>query len=297
MFDNLEPTQGVPPGPANPNQPLNTASFPPQAKVDDIFANVKETAVPNSKNGLIPPPLKVTNRSGGLGGVLKILIILIVVLILAIGGLVVASQYFGFTGLSQFFPAQEDVQIPVVEKQVAPVSPVDTDVPVTDKKTGPGAGMPGIAEEKVATSVPPTGMPGDKPATSVSTSTPAVIPAAVSTTTPAVISSTIPAKPADIPATLDSDKDGLIDSQEISLGTNPNKADTDGDGLSDGDEVNVSKTNPLKVDTDNDELSDYDEVKVYLTNPTNPDTDADTFLDGKEVKGGYNPKGPGKLVK
>lgn len=69
----------------------------------------------------------------------------------------------------------------------------------------------------------------------------------------------------------DTDKDGLSDSIEKSLGTNPNIADTDFDGLSDGDEVNIWKTKP-----------------------TNPDTDGDGFRDGDEVKGGYNPLGNGK---
>lgn len=38
-------------------------------------------------------------------------------------------------------------------------------------------------------------------------------------------------------ATLDSDKDGLIDTQETLFGTNPNKVDTDGDGYTDNQEV------------------------------------------------------------
>jgi hypothetical protein len=51
------------------------------------------------------------------------------------------------------------------------------------------------------------------------------------------------------------------------------------------------------VDTDHDGLTDYEEVHVYHTNPLNPDTDGDGYLDGAEVKGGYDPNGPGKLVK
>lgn len=43
----------------------------------------------------------------------------------------------------------------------------------------------------------------------------------------------------------DSDQDGLSDSEEISYGTNPNKADSDGDGYSDGAEVK-SGYNPRK---------------------------------------------------
>ncbi|MFA6304276.1 MAG: hypothetical protein WCV73_01845 [Patescibacteria group bacterium] len=75
------------------------------------------------------------------------------------------------------------------------------------------------------------------------------------------------------PAILDSDKDGLDDEEEATLSTNPNEPDSDGDGL-----------------------FDREEVKVYLTDPLNPDSDGDGYLDGAEVKGGYNPKGAGKLL-
>lgn len=44
---------------------------------------------------------------------------------------------------------------------------------------------------------------------------------------------------------IDSDQDGLSDSEEKSYGTNPRKADTDGDGYSDGAEVSAGY-NPLK---------------------------------------------------
>lgn len=71
---------------------------------------------------------------------------------------------------------------------------------------------------------------------------------------------------------VDTDGDGVMDAEEATLGTDPAKPDTDGDGLSDGEEVNK-----------------------YGTDPKNPDTDGDTYTDGAEVKGGYNPRGPGKL--
>jgi len=45
---------------------------------------------------------------------------------------------------------------------------------------------------------------------------------------------------------LDSDKDGLNDSDERSFGTNPNDVDTDDDSLSDYDEIFKYKTNPLE---------------------------------------------------
>jgi hypothetical protein len=44
----------------------------------------------------------------------------------------------------------------------------------------------------------------------------------------------------------DSDKDGLYDSWEVILGTNPNNSDTDGDGFSDWEELYVYKSDPLQ---------------------------------------------------
>ncbi|MFA6393428.1 MAG: CAP domain-containing protein [Patescibacteria group bacterium] len=70
----------------------------------------------------------------------------------------------------------------------------------------------------------------------------------------------------------DSDADGIPDSLEEELGTDPFNADTDGDGL-----------------------RDYEEAFVYGTNPNNPDTDGDGIPDGREVKAGTNPLGAGPL--
>lgn len=53
----------------------------------------------------------------------------------------------------------------------------------------------------------------------------------------------------------DDDNDGLSDSQEMAIGTDPLKADTDGDGLTDKQEVSL-KTNPLSRDTDGDGVPD-----------------------------------------
>ncbi|MEI8360971.1 MAG: thrombospondin type 3 repeat-containing protein [bacterium] len=48
---------------------------------------------------------------------------------------------------------------------------------------------------------------------------------------------------------LDSDKDGLSNAQEKSIGTDPFKADTDNDGVSDGQEINVTHTNPKDINS------------------------------------------------
>jgi len=88
---------------------------------------------------------------------------------------------------------------------------------------------------------------------------------------------------------LDPDNDGLSDTGEAVLGTNPNNIDTDGDGLTDGDEVKKYLTSPILKDTDSDGLTDGEEINTYKTDANNPDTDGDTYSDGSEVKAGYDP--------
>lgn len=82
---------------------------------------------------------------------------------------------------------------------------------------------------------------------------------------------------------LDSDGDGLLDSEEVQIGTDPYDPDTDKDGLSDGEEVKVQKTDPLNPDTDWDGLKDGAEVLTYKTNPLDRDTDKGGVADGHEV--------------
>lgn len=81
----------------------------------------------------------------------------------------------------------------------------------------------------------------------------------------------------------DSDDDGLLDGEEILLGTNPDDPDTDDDGLTDGQEVLTYGTDPLDTDTDDDDLTDGQEALVYGTDPLDPDTDDDDCTDGFEV--------------
>jgi len=95
------------------------------------------------------------------------------------------------------------------------------------------------------------------------------------------------------PLRMDTDKDGLSDGDEVlKYRTDPLVADTDKDGLSDGLEVNQYKTDPLKADTDADGLNDYTEVTAFLTNPLNIDTDGGGLSDGAEIKAGKNPLDP-----
>jgi outer membrane protein OmpA-like peptidoglycan-associated protein len=82
---------------------------------------------------------------------------------------------------------------------------------------------------------------------------------------------------------LDSDGDGLLDTEEETIGTDPYDPDTDRDGLSDGEEVRRYGTDPLNPDTDYDMLKDGAEVHTYGTDPLNADTDGGGVSDGHEV--------------
>jgi thiol-disulfide isomerase/thioredoxin len=92
---------------------------------------------------------------------------------------------------------------------------------------------------------------------------------------------------------VDSDGDGLLDSEEAALGTDKDNTDTDGDGISDGDEV-AQGIDPTLADTDGDGYLDPWELaegkdpadpesRIYTGGwPYNPDKDAlvDPGLEG-----------------
>lgn len=87
---------------------------------------------------------------------------------------------------------------------------------------------------------------------------------------------------------LDSDRDGLLDSLEAQLGTNPLLADTDGDGLADGGDGLV----PVGaiaggVDSNGDGFADGEQA--FATDPLLPDTDGDGLDDGLEVSNASDP--------
>ncbi len=87
-------------------------------------------------------------------------------------------------------------------------------------------------------------------------------------------------------AAFDSDKDGLANGTEKTLGTDPYQKDTDGDGLEDGQEVEAG-TPPLDADADDDGVADgadglEDPDGDGLAGVLDPDSDDDGVLDGTE---------------
>lgn len=100
---------------------------------------------------------------------------------------------------------------------------------------------------------------------------------------------------------LDTDDDGLGDSFERRIGTDPFEGDTDGDGASDGHEV-TSGSNPnndasvpgLIIDTDNDGLPDSLEFTLG-TDPFVADSDGDGYSDGLEFRFGTDPLDPNSI--
>jgi alpha-tubulin suppressor-like RCC1 family protein len=91
----------------------------------------------------------------------------------------------------------------------------------------------------------------------------------------------------------DDDNDGVADTVEITLGTNPLTVtswsalpkDSDGDGITDSREVAIG-TNPNLADSDGDGLSDDTEIMLYCINASSNDSDGDGVLDGLDTEPG-----------
>lgn len=106
----------------------------------------------------------------------------------------------------------------------------------------------------------------------------------------------------------DTDCDGLTDTQEPAVGTDPSNPDSDGDGIGDFEEL-LGGTNPLDADTDGDGMPDNedenpgvfdlpdadddglpDEIEEILgTDPNKADTDGDGLSDLDELIAGADP--------
>ncbi|MEZ4407218.1 MAG: DUF4215 domain-containing protein [Polyangiales bacterium] len=82
----------------------------------------------------------------------------------------------------------------------------------------------------------------------------------------------------------DRDGDGLPDSYEVGIGTNPDNPDTDGDGIRDGDEVGPDRMNPINTDGDGlidarDPDDDNDTIPTLTERPMSGPRDTD--MDGR----------------
>lgn len=98
----------------------------------------------------------------------------------------------------------------------------------------------------------------------------------------------------------DLDGDGITNTDEGTIGTDPTNPDTDGDGVNDGTEVNNGSDpldpcspnlNAANCDSDGDGITNPNEGTIG-TDPTNPDTDGDGINDGTEVNNSSDPLDP-----
>lgn len=229
---------------------LNNQGQSGQPAVDDIFAETDKVSPPSAAGietrrvGLaagdnLPSPEITPKRS-----VLKIIVFV------TIGLAILGGAYLAYSQFSKIKAENEEIAVPLVPSQPVASS--------TAKKPGTPANY-----------VSPSDIPGLENSAFSSASTSEVI---LATTTDLFTEDSLP--PIDSPASstaesisrVDSDQDGLTDTEEKDLGTNINIIDTDMDGL-----------------------SDYEEVNIYKSNPLSADTDGDTYLDGAEVKNGYDP--------
>lgn len=86
---------------------------------------------------------------------------------------------------------------------------------------------------------------------------------------------------------LDSDHDGLVDAEELRIGTDKDAVDSDGDGLRDGEEVFTYGSDPGRNDTDGDGIPDLAEVIYWHTDPDSDDSDDDWLDDHTELYVNY----------
>ncbi len=251
----------------SPAQPLAQPQ-PQKQEPQDIFSEVP--TMQTSQASHLPPPGDMQSpypqeQHSGFNPKL----ILIVVAILAV--LVIAAF-----GVQFALRSQQSAQQPQVNQQAAVQQPL----PPPEQPSEPQAPPPGLVAENKE-------VPGMAPVDQLTAPIPASgtsLPTAEQPLSPSIQNTT------------DTDSDGLLNDEELQIGTDPSKRDTDGDGLSDGEEVKTYKTNPLLSDSDSDDLDDVKELKTYMSDPLNSDTDGDGYLDGAEVKNGYSPSGPGKLT-
>jgi len=85
------------------------------------------------------------------------------------------------------------------------------------------------------------------------------------------------------PLLVDTDRDGLDDRTEKTIGSDPRDVDTDDDQVGDEPEYNLHYSNPLDQDSDDDDTDDYLEITFFRTSPIMADTDGDQLGDSEEL--------------
>jgi hypothetical protein len=225
MFENLDQTKGqnltgknMPP---KPTARVGVPVAPTAAKVEDMFAGVKDVSPAQKIPGTpsLPQILASAKKESSRGG-LRIFFIIIIILVIIGLGIFVAGKFLGVDYLS-LSSWQDKISGLLVKKQTGSTIIINNETPAT----------PNTPEQPAA----PTPVTPVEPA---APETPVVTPAPVASSTPIVASSSPT-------STLDSDNDGLTDYQEINIyHTDPHNPDTDGDGYLDGAEVKAGY-NPL----------------------------------------------------
>jgi hypothetical protein len=232
MFENLDQTKGqnltgknMPP---KPTARVGVPVAPTAAKVEDMFAGVKDVSPAQKIPGTpsLPQILASAKKESSRGG-LRIFFIIIIILVIIGLGIFVAGKFLGVDYLN---PSSWTDKISGLlnKNQAGSTIIINNETPATPA-------TPNTPEQPAAPATPTPAEPA-APETPVVVNTP-------TTTTP--IASSTEVSTSSPTSTLDSDNDGLTDYQEINIyHTDPHNPDTDGDGYLDGAEVNAGY-NPL----------------------------------------------------
>lgn len=248
----VSPSHSIPPTPVmerSMSAPSETAT--PRA-ADDMFSGLDQSPKPPVRPMALGELPQRTSSSTAK------YILLFVGVVVVLGGLGFLFWEFAIRRPAAKRAASAP-QIPAVAQPTAPAPTVPTPVvPDPSPLVVPDPTLPAQGSNDVPAPLP----------------TPVVTPPAGTNIPPPEQVIPLPQQPVNTAVAVDTDEDGLSDSRELELGTDPRNRDTDADELSDGDEV-------LK----------------YGTNPLDRDTDKDSFVDGKEVQNGYNPRGSDRCAK
>lgn len=209
----------------------------------------------------------------------------------------IASDSFGnFSATSTVFTAVIDTQAPMLNEEVTDdLTPVITGQGSPNEAISIAIDIDGNGTPEVTYTVTTDSLGTWSLNTETATPTSGMLPVLNYLTTLTITATDIAGNPltGDITITNDFDTDGLTNSEENALGTDPNHPDTDGDGVEDGEEV-IDNTNPLDdcdslngtplptTDCDADGVTNVEEENLG-TDPFDPDSDSDGITDGQEI--------------